>query len=84
MTVFEMEQMDEFVHTIERHLEDWLLTRRDMQKALRELTRIEQKLRKVISLKGYPADRPSYSPIIEDLQQRAAACRSSIYERLMI
>lgn len=84
MTWFEVEQVDEFVQSLERHLDQWLFTRRDMQRILKELNLIDRKLRTVVSPKNYPAGIPAFDLIIEDLQQRMDACRSSIRERLMI
>lgn len=84
MTFFEVEQLDEFVQSLERHLDDWLFSRRDMQLILKELNLIDHKLGKAESLKGYPAGVPAFDLIVEDLRHRTAACRSSIQERLMI
>lgn len=84
MTWFEVEQMDEFVQSLERHLDQWIFTRRDMQRILNELSRIDHKLQTVVSPENDPAGMPAFDLIVEDLQQRMAACRSSIQERLMI
>jgi hypothetical protein len=85
MTFFEVEQMDEFLQSLERHLDDWLFTRRDMQLMLKELNLIDHKLHAAALPKGFSAvGSTDFSTILEDLQQRTAACRASIQERLMI
>jgi hypothetical protein len=84
MTFFEVEQMDEFLQSLERHLDDWLFTRRDMQLMLKELNLIENKLRYAVTPKGYSAGMPAFYSIVEDLRQRTVACKASLQERLMI
>ena len=84
MTFFEVEQMDEFVQSLEQHLDEWLFTRRDMQLMLKELNLIDHKLCRAVTPKGYSTDMPAFYSIVEDLRQRTTACRASLQERLMI
>ena len=83
MTFFEVEQIEEFVHSLERHLDGWLFDQKEMRMLLTELNQIDKKLQKACSVSGYPADQPAFSELVDDLQHRTASCRINIQERLM-
>ena len=80
MTFFEVEQIEEFMNSLERHLDDWVFTPKDMRMLLKELQFIEKKLQKANSQNS--ANVTAFYGLVEDLRLRTAACRSSICERL--
>lgn len=82
MTFFEMEQIEEFVHSLERHLDAWLFDRKEMKMVLEELNLIDKKLQRADVQTGYPADHPEFGHLVNDLRLRTATCRSSIQNRL--
>lgn len=80
MTFFEVEQIEEFMNSIERHLDDWVFTHKDMRMLLKELHFIEKKLQKANSQNS--VNMTAFYGLVEDLRLRTAACRSNICERL--
>lgn len=84
MTFFEVEQIMEFMDSLERHLDDWVFSRKDMHMLLKELHFIEKKLQEADGRHKYPADMHAFCRLVEELRRRTAACRSSICERLRV
>ena len=84
MTFFEVQQMEDFLRSLERHLELWMFETTEMKMLLAELNIIENKLQKAYSICGYPANHPDFLWMVDNLHHRTASCRSCIQERLKI
>ncbi len=83
MTFFEVEQIDVFLDSLERHLDQWLFSRRDMQMLLAELKRIEKKLQTAGGSDRCSSSLPAFCELLDDLRHRTAECRNCIRERLL-
>ena len=83
MTFFEMEQIADFMHSLERHLDDWVFNNRQMRMMLAELSRIEKKLQTATVFSKNKAHNPDFSELLCELQERTEVCRCNIQERLM-
>ena len=83
MTFFEIEQISDFMHSLERHLDAWCFNNREMRIMLAELSQIEEKLRRELNISGSKLSNSMVAQMVTDLCERTQSCRSSIQERLM-
>ena len=78
MTWFETEQIYDFLSRLENALEEWALSRYQMQSAQAELGRLHRKLNK----ECYGPGAASKQEILRELFGRIQQCQNSINERL--